>query len=289
MHHSGLSTNSSFTLNLCGTLHTFNRPVVMGILNITPDSFYKNSRVMDETQIIKTAGKMLEDGGDILDIGGQSTRPGAIPLSEDEEMERVIPAIQTVKKNFPTSIISVDTFYSSVAQYAVDNGASIVNDINAGSLDGKMIQSVARLSVPYILMHMQGTPQTMLNNPVYKEVVNDIIYFFSTKIAELRNAGVNDIVLDPGFGFGKTMENNYTLLRRLDEFKIFGLPVLAGLSRKKMIQTATGSSSEGALNGTTAANMIALINGARILRVHDVKEAVECANVFETTKGNIIK
>jgi len=232
---------------------------------------------------------MLEDGGDILDIGGQSTRPGAIPLSEDEEMERVIPAIQTVKKNFPTSIISVDTFYSSVAQYAVDNGASIVNDINAGSLDGKMIQSVARLSVPYILMHMQGTPQTMLNNPVYKEVVNDIIYFFSTKIAELRNAGVNDIVLDPGFGFGKTMENNYTLLRRLDEFKIFGLPVLAGLSRKKMIQTATGSSSEGALNGTTAANMIALINGARILRVHDVKEAVECANVFETTKGNIIK
>lgn len=251
----------------------------MGILNITPDSFYAGSRWSDESEIISRAEKMLTEGADILDIGGQSTRPGAERISAQEEMDRVVPAIKNVLERFPDAVISIDTFYSEVAKQAIENGAAIINDISAGNLDDNMFSTVAKLNVPYILMHMQGEPQTMHINPQYNNVVSDVVKFFSEKINELRLLGVNDLILDPGFGFGKTQEHNVELMQHLDALSIFDIPLLVGISRKKMVQRMVETDAAGALNGTTALNTVALMKGAQLLRVHDVKEAVEVVKV----------
>lgn len=251
----------------------------MGVLNLTSDSFYPGSRLASEDNILATAEKMLSEEADILDIGGQSTRPGAERLSAEDELKRVIPVIEKIISKYPDTVISIDTFYGRVATEAVAAGAAIVNDISAGRLDPTMSESVAQLNTPYILMHMQGEPQNMQHHPHYVNVVSEIIQFFSEKINELRLMGVNDIIIDPGFGFGKNQEHNIELMRHLDAFSIFGLPVLVGVSRKKMVQRLVHQDSFGALNGTTALNVIALLNGAQILRVHDVREAVEAVKI----------
>jgi dihydropteroate synthase len=251
-------------------------PRVMGILNITPDSFYKGSRFSSEKEIIEAAGRMLEEGADILDIGGYSSRPGATDISTEEESGRVLNAVKLINRNFPEAVISVDTFRADIAREAVLGcGASIINDISGGDGDDKMFQAVAELNLPYIMMHMQGTPQTMQDNPVYEDVVADILRWFGERIYRLKTAGVKDILIDPGFGFGKTADHNFEILRRLGDFAIAGLPVVAGLSRKGMIWKTLNVSADEALNGTTALNAIAIYNGADILRVHDVKEAVQ--------------
>jgi len=260
-------------------------PRVMGILNITPDSFYEGSRTQNADAALKKAEQMLEEGADFLDVGGMSTRPGSDILNESEELKRVIPVIEIILKNFPETLISIDTWRSKVALEAVGSGAAIVNDISAGSLDPELFRTVAQLNVPYILMHMQGTPQTMQQNPVYKDVVLEINQFLSEKIVELRKSGVSDIILDPGFGFGKTVAHNYSLLKNLDLIGFGEFPILAGLSRKSMIKKLIGVDEKNALNGTTAVNTIALQNGANILRVHDVKEAKQCVEIWKELKA----
>jgi dihydropteroate synthase len=269
-----------YSLNIKGHLICPDKPLVMGILNLTPDSFYTDSSVSSNKDMLLKAEKMLEHGATILDIGGQSTRPGAERLSAETELARVLPGIKALIKEFPQSIVSIDTFYGEVAQQAVNEGAAMVNDISAGSLDNSMFGTVAKLKVPYVLMHMQGEPQTMQKEIHYTDVVKEVTIFFSEKINELRSLGINDILLDVGFGFGKKLEHNYALLHHLHDFSIFEMPLLAGLSRKKMIQNITGTDAANALNGTTAANMIALMHGASVLRVHDVQEAVEAVNIF---------
>ena len=254
---------------------------VMGILNITPDSFYAGSRIKGEDAILKKAGQMLEEGCSIIDVGGMSSRPGAAMISVEEELQRVIPAIAIILKHFPETIISIDTFRAAVAKAAVEAGASIVNDISAGNMDDQMFETVAALQVPYIMMHMQGTPATMQQNPQYENLITDILDFFVWKIEQLRTLGVLDIILDPGFGFGKTLQHNYQLLRFLHCLKLPGLPLLAGVSRKSMIYKLLDTSAEKALNGTTALHMLCLQEGVKILRVHDVKEAVECIRLWE--------
>ncbi len=280
-------------MNCNGKILDLSTPVVMGILNVTPDSFYDGGKYTTEKKIIEHTKKMLDEGAGIIDVGGYSSRPGAAHINEAEELKRVIPAIEIIAENFPGAIISVDTFRSNIAKKAVDSGACIINDISGGTMDDKMFQTVARLNVPYILMHIKGTPQTMQNNPVYKDVVKEIILYFAEKINELRILGAKDIILDPGFGFGKTLAHNYEILSKLSYFKIFEMPLLAGLSRKSMINEIIkktskfppfgGTKGGSALNGTTAANTIALLNGAKILRVHDVKEAVEAVNLYLKT------
>jgi dihydropteroate synthase len=272
--------NEQTSLNCGGTLLDISKPIVMGVLNTTPDSFFAGSRVTDEKVILAHAERMITEGVSILDIGGMSSRPGAAIIDEAEEMRRVLPAIEAVIKAFPSAIISVDTIRAGVARAAVAAGASIVNDISAGSLDEKMFSTVADLGTPYILMHMKATPKTMQQEAVYTDVTLDILDFFIEKIGILRGLGVKDIVVDTGFGFGKTLEQNYELLRKLPVFKILDCPLLAGLSRKTMIWKALDISPDAALNGTTAANMLALMGGAKILRVHDVREAVETIKIF---------
>lgn len=269
-----------YSLNIKGQLWQVKKPLVMGILNVTPDSFYAGSRWSSEGEILSRAEKMLHEGADILDLGGQSTRPGSERISVQEELERVLPAIDAILRQFPKAVISIDTFYSEVAKQAIEHGAAIVNDISAGALDDKMFETVAQLQVPYILMHMQGEPQTMHLNPQYENVVSDVVKFFSEKIKALRLLGVNDILLDPGFGFGKNQDHNIELMQHLDALTIFELPILVGISRKKMVQRMIDSDAAGALNGTTALNTIALMKGAQIIRVHDVKEAVEAVQVY---------
>lgn len=261
-------------------------PRVMGILNITPDSFYEGSRLKNADEALKKTEQMLNEGADFLDVGGMSTRPGSEILSETDELNRVIPIIEIILKNFPETLISVDTWRSKVALEAVGAGAAIVNDISAGSLDPELFQTVAKLDVPYILMHMQGTPQTMQQNPVYKDVVLEVNQFLSEKIFELRKLGVSDIILDPGFGFGKTIDHNYSLLKNLNLIGFGEFPILAGLSRKSMIKKLLDVDEKNALNGTTAVNMIALQNGANILRVHDVKEAKQCVQIWQELKNS---
>jgi dihydropteroate synthase len=256
------------------------QPIVMGILNVTPDSFYEASRAENEQAIVSQAGRMLEEGATILDIGGQSTRPGSIKLTAQEELERVLPAIEAVSEAYPNAILSIDTYYAEVAKQAVESGASIVNDISSGSIDNEMIKTVAALKVPYIMMHMKGTPQTMQENPNYKNVVTEVLDYFIKKIEECRLAGINDLIIDPGFGFGKTIEHNFTLLKELEVFSILQKPVLAGLSRKGTIYKTLSTTPENALNGTTVLNTVALINGAKILRVHDVKQAEEAIKLL---------
>ena len=251
-------------------------PRVMGILNITPDSFYKGSRFNNDEEILKAAARMITDGADILDIGGYSSRPGAKDISVEEEGKRVLRAIKLINHELPDAILSVDTFRAVIARKAVlECGAQIINDISGGDADDKMFSAVRELNVPYILMHMKGEPRTMQNNPVYEDIVADILKWFSARILRLSSMGVNDIIIDPGFGFGKTINHNFELLRRLGDFSITGLPVLAGISRKSLIWKTLDITSDEALNGTTVLNALAILNGADILRVHDVKEAVQ--------------
>lgn len=269
-----------FTLNCKGRLLVLDKPVVMGIINATPDSFYSGSRFTDIDAILAIAEKMLTDGATILDIGGQSSRPGSEPISADEELKRVIRPIEAISKKFPEAFISVDTYYSKVAKEAVDAGAAIVNDISAGKLDVQMIPVVSSLQVPYILMHMQGTPQTMQKAPVYNNVCQEVLDFFIKKVNQVREAGITDIIIDPGFGFGKTIGHNFQLLKCFSLFKMLNLPLLAGLSRKATIYKTLDILPEDSLNGTTVLNTISLLNGASILRVHDVKEAAQAVKLF---------
>lgn len=279
--------NQKLTINCNGQLVLLNKPLVMGILNTTPDSFFAQSRKQSLDEALKQAEQMLVEGATFIDVGGYSTRPGAADVSVEEEQKRVIPVIAHLTKHLPQAIISVDTFRAVIAKTAVEEGAAIVNDISGGDFDNQMLYTVASLKVPYIMMHKQGTPQTMQQNPQYSHVTMDVLDYFNQKIAGARDLGIMDIVIDPGFGFGKSLSHNYQLLKELSHFKVMGVPVLAGISRKKMIQSVAKTDALHALNGTTVAHTIALINGANILRVHDVKEAVECINIVKATYGDI--
>ena len=263
------------TINIKGKLIDFSSPKIMGILNITPDSFYDGGMFDSNKKILKQVEKMLEDGADIIDVGGCSSRPGSKKVTKDDEIKRVIPTIELIKSKFNEAIVSVDTFRSEVAKKAVNSGASIVNDISAGELDPNMFNCIAELGIPYIMMHMQGNPQTMQNKPIYNSLVNDIITNLSKKIFRARELGIIDIVIDPGFGFGKTLEHNYQILNDLSFFKELDCPILVGISRKSMIYKLLNNDPKNALNGTTCLNTVALSKGANILRVHDVKEAKE--------------
>jgi len=269
-----------FTLNCKGRLLIIDKPMVMGIINATPDSFYEGSRFNEVKGIVAQAEKMLDDGADIIDIGGQSTRPGSELISAEQELERVIPSIKAIVEKFPNSFISIDTFYAKVAKAAVNAGASIVNDISAGSMDDKMIGTIAALKIPYILTHMKGTPQTMQQNAVYENVTRDVLDFFIAKTNELKKAGIIDIIIDPGFGFAKTIDHNFELLKNLSVFSMLDRPILIGVSRKSTIYKTLGINANDALNGTTVLNTVGLMNGASILRVHDVKEAKEAVTLF---------
>lgn len=264
-----------FTLNCKGRLLVVDKPLVMGIINATPDSFYSNSRQQTTAAILQQATEMLQYGADILDIGGQSSRPGSTPITADEELSRILPGIEAIHQKFPQAFISVDTYYAQVAEMAVKAGASIINDISAGSIDKNIITTAASLQVPYVLMHMKGDPQTMQQSPEYKNVAAEVLDFFIEQTAKLKAAGIKDIIIDPGFGFGKTIQHNFELLKQLSVFKIFDAPVLLGISRKSTIYKTLGITAAEALNGTTVLNTIGLMNGASILRVHDVKEAKE--------------
>lgn len=269
-------------INVKGRLMDLASPRVMGIINITDNSFFAGSRYVDDKDILAVAAGMLEEGADILDIGGCSTRPGSEEVPEPLERERVCRATDLIISRFPDAVISVDTYRASVAEAAiVKYGAAIINDISGGVMDEAMFPLVARLNVPYILMHMQGTPQTMQENPVYNDVVADILSWFGKRLKPLKEAGVKDIILDPGFGFGKNADHNFEMLQRFREFHVAGLPLLAGLSRKSLVWKTLGITPDLALNGTTALNMAALISGASILRVHDVREARQTVTLFE--------
>lgn len=272
-----------YTLNCKGRLLVVDKPLVMGIINATPDSFFGDSRFSEVDEIVAKVEKMLNDGADLIDIGGQSTRPGSELISPNEEIKRVVPAIEAIIQKFPDTFISIDTFYSKVAIAAINGGATLVNDISAGSMDKQMIETVVQLKVPYILMHMKGTPQTMQQNAVYENVNREVLDFFIAKTNELSKAGVLDIIIDPGFGFGKTIDHNFELLKNLSVFKMLDKPVLVGISRKSTIYKTLGVTAEEALNGTSVLNTIALMNGASVLRVHDVKEAKEAVTLFLAT------
>ncbi len=259
----------------------------MGTLNITPDSFFDGGRYTTEKAIVTQAGKMISEGADFIDVGGYSTRPGAAEVSAEEEQRRVIEAIRFILRDFPQTIISVDTFRASVAQAAVHAGASLVNDVSAGALDPAMFPTVARLGVPYIAMHMRGTPQTMQSHTNYEDIVTDMITYFHQKIYQLVELGVRDVIVDPGFGFSKTVQQNFHLLEHLREFTVLGRPVLVGLSRKSMIWKTLGVDPQSALNGTTVLNTIACLSGADILRVHDVREAREVIKLFTASRDNV--
>ncbi len=269
-------------LRIKGKLLDLSHPKVMGILNTTPDSFFDGGRYQNENAIIERCDTILNTGADIIDIGAYSSRPGAIHISEEEEWERLERTLNIIRKKHSEAVISVDSFRSDVVRKAVEYfAADIINDISAGNMDDKMFDTVARLQVPYIMMHIQGNPQTMQQNPYYENITTDILKYFATKIQKLKLKGVADIIIDPGFGFGKTIDHNYELLSHLDDFKITELPVLVGISRKSMIYKFLDIDIENALNGTTALNMYALQKGAKILRVHDVAEAVQTISLFE--------
>ncbi len=273
-----------FTLNCRGKIIVMDKPLVMGILNATPDSFYEGHLFKPEDEISTLVKQMVDDGAAIIDVGGQSTRPGSKRIDSDEELKRVIPVIEMINKNFPGTIISIDTYSSKVAKAAIIAGAAIVNDISGGELDEDMLQTVAGLQAPYICMHMQGTPQSMQQQPLYNNVVTDVLDYFIAKTTQCKKAGIQDVIIDPGFGFGKTIEHNFSLLKNLQAFSMLGKPVLAGLSRKSTIYKTLNTTADKALNGTTVLNTIALHNGAAILRVHDVKEASETIALYEAYK-----
>ena len=274
---------SSITLN--GEIIDLTSPIIMGILNVSDDSFYDGGKYTTKDAILKRAEKLVEEGADIIDIGGVSTKPGAELISTSDELTRLLPAVTIVRKRFPNLPISIDTFRSWVALRVIDEiGDCIVNDISGGNFDDNMFETIAKLGVPYVLMHILGMPKNMQDSPQYDDVVFEVSKYFSDKVRQLTRAGVNDIIIDPGFGFGKNLEDNYDLLNRLDSFKVFQLPVLAGVSRKSMLYKILETTPENSLNATTAANMMALLGGADILRVHDVNEAMEVVKLFKKLK-----
>jgi dihydropteroate synthase len=272
-----------FSINCKGRLLRLEEPVIMGILNVTPDSFFAGSRVNNEAALAR-AEEMLLQGATFIDIGGQSTRPGSERVSEEDELKRVLPVVETIAKNFPLALISIDSFYSKVAKYAVEAGASVVNDVSAGSIDEKMIETVAALRVPYVLMHMKGNPQIMQQSAVYEDVVIEVFDSLNKNIRKCEEAGIRDIIVDPGFGFGKTIEHNFTILSRLKEFKALEKPLMVGLSRKSTIYKTLGVPVEESLNGSSVLHTIALMNGAELLRVHDVKEARQAVILYQSVK-----
>ncbi|WP_321519818.1 dihydropteroate synthase [uncultured Bacteroides sp.] len=281
-----MSQSFSKYINVNGRLLDLSYPQVMGILNVTPDSFYARCRAETEIAITNRARQILEEGASIIDIGAYSSRPNAEHISAEEELNRLRPALKILNKNHPDAIISVDTFRADVAEVCVkEYGVAIINDIAGGEMDKKMFDTVANLQVPYIMMHMQGTPQDMQLTPHYNNILKDTFLYFAEKVQKLRDNGLNDIILDPGFGFGKTLDHNYELLSHLEEFSIFELPLLVGVSRKSMITKLLGITSDEALNGTTILNTIALEKGADILRVHDVKEAVQVVKIVEKCRN----
>ena len=284
MQNTGFSTNK--TLNIGGKLLDLSQPKIMGILNVTPDSFYDGARYKTDEEIIKQAEKMLTEGATFIDVGGYSSRPGAQEVSLADELNRSIHAIQLILKEFPEAIISIDTFRSDVAKAAVDEGALLVNDISAGNLDSNMIETVASLRVPYIAMHMKGNPRTMSEQVNYENLLREMALYFQEKIQHFYEAGIRDVILDPGFGFAKTREQNFELLQHLDYFRMLSKPLLVGLSRKSMIWKTLNITPAEALNGTATLNTIALLKGANILRVHDVKEALQIITLLEKLPGH---
>ncbi|PKB45001.1 dihydropteroate synthase [Cellulophaga sp. RHA19] len=274
------------TINCNGNLIDLSTPKVMGILNLTPDSFYDGGSYKDENDIVTKVDKMLADGATFIDVGAYSSRPNATNISVDEEINRIVPVVKLLVKKFPGIILSIDTFRSAVAKACLNNGAVLINDISAGALDDKMMSVIAEYKVPYIMMHMRGTPETMQQLTTYTNVTLDIKQYFAKKLAEARALGIIDLVVDPGFGFAKTTEQNFSVLQNLDLFKTMNVPVLAGISRKSMIYKTLDTTANNALNGTTALNTIALTKGANILRVHDVKEAVECITLYTALQLN---
>lgn len=268
------------TINCKGNLIDLSNPKVMGILNITPDSFYDGGKFNNSSSILKQTERMLINGATFIDLGAYSSRPGAEHVPEEEELKRILPIITLILKEFPDCLLSIDTFRSKVAKESLEIGAALINDISAGNLDTAMFDIIARYQVPYILMHLKGTPQNMATKNNYDNLIKDLIHYFSKKITVARAKKINDIIIDPGFGFAKTTTQNFELLAKLELFKIFKLPILIGLSRKSMIYKTLNSTPKGALNGTTALHMVSLGNGANILRVHDVKEAMECITLF---------
>lgn len=269
------------TINCKGNLIDFTIPKVMGILNVTPDSFFDGGKYKNQQAILSQTAKMLADGATFIDVGAYSSKPGAKQVSEVEELARIIPVIKLLVRTFPEIIISVDTFRSEVAKQSVQAGAALINDISGGVLDAKMFETVAKLQVPYIMMHMQGTPQNMQLNPVYTDIVKEVTLFFATQLAKLRALKVNDVIIDVGFGFGKTTAHNYELLQKLALFESLEVPILTGISRKSMLYKLLDILPADALNATTVANTIALLNGTNILRVHDVKQAVEAVKIVK--------
>ena len=272
------------TINCKGQLIDLEIPKVMGILNVTPNSFFDGGKYKDESEILSQVAKMLSDGATFIDIGAYSSKPNAEFVSETEEMNRIIPVIDLILNKFPEALLSIDTFRSEVAKVAIENGAAIINDISAGKLDDKMLETVAKYNVPYIMMHMRGTPQTMQTMTHYDDIIKEMLFYFSERVSMARSFGINDLIVDPGFGFAKTLEQNYEVLQKLELFEILDLPLLAGVSRKSMIYKALNTSADEALNGTTVLNTIALSKGAKIVRVHDVKEAMEAVVLFEKIK-----
>ena len=273
-------------INANGRLMDLSHPQVMGILNVTPDSFYAGSRKQNETEIVARVHQIIDEGGNIIDIGAYSSRPNAAEVSTSEEMQRLRFGLEIIRREVPDAVVSVDTFRADVAQMCAEEyGVAMINDISAGEMDKNMFATVARLGIPYIIMHMQGTPQTMQKHPHYDNVLKEVLFYFAEKVQRLRDLGIKDIILDPGFGFGKTLEHNYALLNQLEEFSVFELPILIGVSRKSMIYKLLDCTPEDALNGTIAVNTIALMKGADILRVHDVKAASESIKIVEATRS----
>ena len=275
-----------FSLNCKGKILHLTQPIVMGILNVTPDSFFDGGKFIEESVILRRVEEMIQQGTTIVDIGGASSRPNSVIINEEDELNRTIKHIELIIKRFPNVILSIDTWRSRVAKEAIEAGAAIINDISGGDMDDKMFKTVASLQAPYILMHMQGTPQTMQIEPTYTHVVMEVIGSIKVKMEKLKALGVHDIIVDPGFGFGKTNAHNFKLLKNLNLFKILHAPVVAGISRKSMITKTLHITTKEALNGTTAMNMAALMNGANILRVHDVKEAIETIHLFNNLQSS---
>lgn len=274
------------TINCKGQLIDLSVPKIMGILNLTPDSFYDGGMYKSEKSILNKVEKMLVDGATFIDIGAYSSRPKAIHISDEEESLRLLPMLELLIKKFPDILISVDTFRSAIAKRSIESGACMINDIAAGTMDKQMFETIANLQVPYIIMHMKGTPQTMQENPVYENLLTEVMFYFSEKVHQLRKLGVNDILIDVGFGFGKTMKHNYQLLQNLDYFLNLNIPILTGVSRKSMLYKPLQATANEALNATTVANTIALLKGSSILRVHDVKEAVEAVKITSLLNQN---
>jgi dihydropteroate synthase len=269
------------TINCFGQLIDLSTPKVMGILNVTPNSFYDGGQFNSETSILNQVEKMIDEGAIFIDLGGYSSKPNATWVSQEEEIARLLPVVELILKHFPDTLLSIDTFRSEVARISLENGAAIINDISAGALDEKMFEIITHYQVPYVMMHMKGTPKTMTSLTQYDNIVKEILFYFSEKIAKARSYGINDLILDPGFGFAKTLEQNYEVLQKLELFQNIELPIVVGISRKSMVHKVLNSSPDDALNGTTVLNTIALTKGASILRVHDVKEAVESIKLFK--------